>query len=118
MRDVLHFLNCNICSAFYYCYEFDNKRKERRKEMKTSRCKACGAKIAFLKTGKGFMPTDWESLNSVDKRNYIEGLRVEFNEKRGHVSHFATCPEAAKFRKAKAKGKSKKEKVKEEEIRK
>lgn len=115
MRNVLLFLNCDVCSALCYGVEFNHKRKER-EEMKTSRCKACGAEIAFLKTGKGFMPTDWESLNPVDKRNYIEGLRVEFDAKRGHVSHFATCPEAAKFRKAKEKGKSGKKKEKEEEI--
>lgn len=67
-----------------------------------TKCKSCGAKIVFLPTQGGrMMPTDWSSLPPQDKRNYEEGVKVMFAIKRGHVSHFATCPDAKKFRKGK-----------------
>ena len=66
--------------------------------MKT-KCKACGKEIIFLRTAKGRnMPTDWESLPSADQRNASEGIPPMFDAKRGHISHFATCPKAEKFR--------------------
>lgn len=55
--------------------------------MKTGKCGRCGAEIAFLIDGKGFVPVLWESLQSVDKRNYSEMGKVVYSEKRGHIKH-------------------------------
>ncbi len=52
-------------------------------------CGSCGQKVAFLPDREnGFTPVLWDSLPSVDKRNYSEGLPPSFSEKRGHVTHF------------------------------
>lgn len=58
--------------------------------IKTVPCRSCGEYIAFLKTASGkSMPVDAESVTEGDE---------EF-DKDVHVSHFATCPDANKFRK-------------------
>lgn len=59
-------------------------------------CK-CGARIIWMKTRNAkIMPVNWSQV--------IEHER-EFDEKR-MVSHYATCPDAAKFRKPKIKSAS------------
>ena len=65
-------------------------------------CRDCKKEIVFLPTKNGkTMPTNWESLNSIDQRGYREKFVIEFNSKSGHVSHFSDCPAADKFRKPK-----------------
>ena len=67
--------------------------------MKIERCKKCGAKIVFLKTSKAsYMPVDWDSLQPIDQRNFTNGFPIQYDPKRGHVSHFATCPYSDEFR--------------------
>jgi len=65
-------------------------------EWKTQKCRACGKEIVFLrasrpnpKTGKrGLVPVNAETVNHDD---------YQFEAGR-HVSHFADCPEADRFR--------------------
>lgn len=82
--------------------------------MNITKCRACGAEIGFIKTIAGkTVPVDANSLNFlpdpdgkelfvlVDGRTQ-RGTRVneESNSSLiGFISHFATCPEADKFRK-------------------
>lgn len=64
-------------------------------------CSACDAAIAFLKTKSGKpMPVDIETVNEQEKQKLVNGEDVPFEFGR-HISHFATCPEAKKFRKPK-----------------
>lgn len=68
--------------------------------MKVKYCKSCNEKIVFLKTKNNkYIPVNWKSLLMQDKRNYLENVKVIFNPDRGHISHFATCPNSSKFRK-------------------
>ena len=56
----------------------------------TPLCRSCGAAIIFLPTKAGKkMPIDFETVEAGD---------VAFDPKK-HRSHFATCPDAAKYRK-------------------
>ncbi|MFV2091352.1 MAG: hypothetical protein ACC642_11890 [Pseudomonadales bacterium] len=58
----------------------------------STECKSCGAIIIWLKTKQGNrMPVDYASFNTGDSGIFDPG--------KGHVSHFATCPNAAKHRK-------------------
>lgn len=61
------------------------------------RCKDCKAPIIWLKTAAGAnMPADAETVGVGDQ---------QFDRTK-HVSHFGTCPNAAKFRRPKvSKGK-------------
>ena len=78
-------------------------------------CRACGAPIGFVKTIAGkTVPVDEKSVSFLPDPNGKElfvmidgstqrGARVEKETDSTHVgfiSHFATCPEADKFRKA------------------
>lgn len=79
----------------------------------TAKCRACGAEIMFIKTIAGkTMPVDAKSLYFVPDASgtpYVlidgtvgRGLAASQDEpgaKIGYISHFATCPEADKFRK-------------------
>ena len=87
--------------------------------MKITNCRACGAEIGFIKTQAGkTMPVDAKSKwiatdpegipfvladGSVVKAkemacdDYAEATKAGYQI--GYVSHFATCPEADKFRK-------------------
>jgi hypothetical protein len=63
----------------------------------TAKCRSCGAYIVWLKTSTGKnMPVDADSL---DEAEIEHGERPVFDAKEGHISHFATCPDAGKFRK-------------------
>ena len=54
-----------------------------------SRCRSCGAEIVWVKTmSRKLMP--------VDAGTWEEG--DEFYKPQKHVSHFATCPQAGKWR--------------------
>ena len=80
---------------------------------RTSRCRGCGAEIAFIKTVKGkTMPVNPESVYFIPAggpNTYVladgtvkRGREPGFSEKGteiGYISHFATCPEADSFRK-------------------
>jgi hypothetical protein len=59
--------------------------------MKIEHCRSCKAPVVWLKasTGKA-MITNAETVKDGD---------VLFDMKAGHVSHWATCPDAAKWRK-------------------
>jgi hypothetical protein len=58
-------------------------------ERRIVRCKSCRAMIVWLPTAKGKnMPVDEHSVRPEDD---------EFIPDQ-HVSHFATCPDAGKFR--------------------
>lgn len=68
---------------------------------KATECKSCGKLMAFLRTGRGnLIPVDWESLNRIEKDDIINGNTRLFDHKR-HTSHFATCPDANKYRREK-----------------
>jgi hypothetical protein len=55
-----------------------------------SACRSCGAAIVWLKTSAGKnMPVDAETATAGD---------TQFEEAAGHISHFATCPNAASHR--------------------
>ena len=54
------------------------------------KCKACGKEITFLRTDKGkAIPVNKETTDVAD----------EYFDRDRHVSHFADCPEANRFRK-------------------
>lgn len=60
--------------------------------LKTVRCRACDQYIVFLPTASGKqMPVDAESVTEGD----------ELFDSQVHISHFATCPEADRFRRRK-----------------
>ena len=82
--------------------------------MNITNCRACGAPIGFIKTKAGkTVPVDEKSLNFLPDPEGNElfvlvggstqrGNRVEEESNSsqiGFISHFATCPEADKFRK-------------------
>lgn len=53
------------------------------------KCRSCNAPIVFLKTAKEkTIPVNAETVKPDDKL---------YDAKFGHISHFATCPDAAKF---------------------
>lgn len=64
-------------------------------------CKSCGKKIMWVKTEEGRnMPIDYDpELEHL----FADGHPVEFDYD-SMVSHFATCPEADKWRKNKKGG--------------
>lgn len=80
-----------------------------------SRCRSCNAEIAWIETKSGkMMPCNYETINIVpDKQGdtlavteqgeVIKGFQVGDTHEGGyeiaHISHFATCPAADKFRK-------------------
>ena len=68
--------------------------------MKVQQCKKCNADIVFLKTKNNkAIPVDYDTLTHEDMTNLSSGdVLFRFGE---HVSHFATCPDANKFRKVK-----------------
>ena len=82
----------------------------------TTKCRACGAEIGFIKTVKGkTMPVNAEGVcftpgGGPDTFVMPDG-RIERGRRRangseiGFVSHFATCPAANEFRKGRHKGK-------------
>ena len=62
----------------------------------TAKCRSCGAYIVFLKTKSGSnMPVDADSLDDTEMEG---GEKPLFDASAGHVSHFATCPNADKHR--------------------
>lgn len=89
------------------------------KKMSLASCKACGAPIGFIKTVFGkTVPVDAESKlyipdpkgkdmfvlpDGTTERGWKVNVKGEAT-KIGYISHFATCPEADKFRKRTKKG--------------
>lgn len=56
-------------------------------------CRACGEAIVFLQTRNGRrIPVNAETV--------LDPGETDFDESRGHVSHFDTCPDAARFRRS------------------
>ena len=76
--------------------------------MKIVECRACKAHIVFMPTMRGKLcPVDLDSIpvpeNSEPDRNQYIALMPDttvFN-RNVHMSHFLTCPEAARFKKSK-----------------
>jgi len=89
--------------------------------MITTKCKSCGAPITWIKTKNGrVMPCDVPAVDYQDNYNgkdliitedgqVIRGTIIKNNPQsklqlvvsgKGYISHFATCPNAAKHRKA------------------
>lgn len=82
---------------------------------RTTKCRGCGAEIAFIKTVKGkTMPVNPESVYFIPAggpNTYVmitgevergrepdwadQGIPAQI----GYISHFATCPERERFRK-------------------
>ena len=57
-----------------------------------SECRSCGAPVIWVKTKAGKnMPVDYATFNPGD--------RPVYDADKGHISHFATCPDADKHRK-------------------
>lgn len=53
-------------------------------------CRSCGAPIVWLATAAGKrIPADAETVTAGD---------TQFEKAAGHISHFATCPEAKTWR--------------------
>lgn len=72
----------------------------------TVKCKSCGADIFFIKTKMGkWHPLDAGIIISDGKKLLFGGKLCGFKKleagRKGFISHFATCPEANKFRKEK-----------------
>lgn len=86
--------------------------------MRTTQCRSCGAEIGFIKTTAGkTMPVDAKSVyfmpdplatevfvlpdGTVERGRHLTEDTAPLNGEPviGYVSHFATCPEADKFRK-------------------
>lgn len=63
------------------------------------RCRSCGADVIWAKTAAGkLMPLDaTETLGKVVYQLDTTG-RMQRAEGRGHESHFATCPQADRWR--------------------
>ncbi len=58
----------------------------------TSKCRSCGEYVVWVKTAAGKnMPVDADS--------FTEGDELMFDAGAGHISHFATCPNADEHRK-------------------
>ena len=67
--------------------------------MKITNCKACGAEIVFLPTQNGKAnPVNVDSLKPEERNFILAGGELMFIPKSHQMSHFATCPEAKKFR--------------------
>lgn len=83
---------------------------------RTTKCRGCGAEIAFIKTMKGkSMPVDPEPIYFIPRADFDrfvmidgtveEGQAAEMTAegkasactKIGYRSHFSTCPEARRF---------------------
>jgi hypothetical protein len=67
-------------------------------------CKSCKASIVYLPTRTGkHNPVDVSSLSTIEIQMYISDA-VYFNEHlpmfdhTRHLSHFATCPDAKRYR--------------------
>ncbi|MCF8017819.1 MAG: hypothetical protein K9L62_00340 [Vallitaleaceae bacterium] len=82
--------------------------------MKRGKCRGCGAEIVWIQTNAGkSMPCDpcpvpyWEKSKAQGKVVTPNGetLSCEFNGDiknatgYGYISHFSTCPQAARFKK-------------------
>jgi hypothetical protein len=64
----------------------------------TAKCRSCGAYIVWLKTKAGKnMPVDADSLDDVDLEAEAGEMPL-FDPSAGHISHFATCPNADQHR--------------------
>jgi len=54
-------------------------------------CRSCGKEIVWLKTKSGkVMPID---------KDTIQGKETIYDHTKGHISHFATCPQSNQWRK-------------------
>lgn len=81
-----------------------NKLKIKMNKKITTKCKACGEEIFFIKTKNGKqMPmnagieiSDGNKLLWVDE---LTGFKKLPAGRKGYSSHFSNCPEAGKFRK-------------------
>ena len=77
-----------------------------------SKCKSCGASIIWIPTAAGkTMPCDAKpipyredpngSLSLVTKDGRVVRAVIDLNaDDFGYVSHFATCPDASKYRRS------------------
>jgi hypothetical protein len=67
----------------------------RRKHPFTVQCSSCGADIVWFRTKNGKrMPVDESSMQPNDAEHQLDLKR--------HISHFSTCPDADKHRRARA----------------
>lgn len=82
--------------------------------MITTKCRKCAAQIAFIMTTKGKpMPVNPEPILFMaaggpetfvdEKGRIIRGRRDPDGYMVGYISHFATCPAADSFRRARVK---------------
>ena len=63
----------------------------RRRHPFATRCSSCSADIVWFRTTSGKrMPVDEASTKPTDREDQLDLSR--------HVSHFSSCPDAAKFR--------------------
>lgn len=70
---------------------FDDEETSEAHERRIVRCRSCRAMIVWFKTPAGKnMPVDAESVRHDD---------IELDLER-HVSHFSTCPDAARHRRS------------------
>jgi len=63
-------------------------------------CKACGKEIYFLTTKRGnLIPVNAETISVFDRVAVDNHRAIEFDPRKGHISHFADCPRGELFRK-------------------
>ncbi len=63
----------------------------------TKPCRACGAPIVFVPTPTGHSVP----LDATPEKRFVIGEDNIARQVDTYISHFATCPEAARFRKPK-----------------
>ena len=67
--------------------------------IKTTACNSCDAAIVWMETDAGRnMPVDADSVDEAETE-VIRGNPI-FSSDAGHISHFSTCPNADKHRRA------------------
>jgi hypothetical protein len=77
--------------ALMKMHEAKVKAETGHEHLQLTRCRSCQAGIVWLKTRSGKnMPVDAET--------FTQGEPAIFNPELGHISHFATCPNADKHR--------------------
>jgi hypothetical protein len=62
-------------------------------------CRSCKERVLMIKTvNQKWIPVNLTSLSADDIGRVIDGSPMEYEHGR-HIAHFATCPEAKKWRK-------------------
>ncbi len=67
--------------------------------IRIDRCRSCDASVVWMITNTGKnMPVDADSVDEAELE--FDGMKPKFDHQAGHVSHFATCPQANQHRRS------------------